>query len=134
MRIFVMLGLFGVLALCGFTEPRAENDTVRKRDVVCAKGKSETPPMLREDLAYSMTGVDCYGDLPADGFTFDYDLPEEVEFAPPGSKEATRSPASEALVNGCPDTKHSHPKGMRWDLEYSLTGLDCQGDSPDSAF
>jgi hypothetical protein len=72
--------------------------------VLCDSDPGAHAPFLRPDMAYSVTGLDCYGDP----------LPKE--------REGRRAPAGE-----CPENKHSHPPYLRSDIAWSVTGSDCEG-------
>ncbi len=80
--------------------------------VVCSDSPHAHPQFLRSDLAYSVTGVDCAGDLPQ----------------PAGEtpKIVGRGIASEKLKCGPND----HPMFLRSDLSYSVNHEDCFGDAP----
>jgi len=109
---------------------------VDKSEIVCAKGKSKTPMGLRQDLEYSFTEVDCHGDLPVDGFVYNVGLPREA--VGENNEEGERGIASETgsssdveeISRECTEDRRITPSGLRSDLAYSLTGLDCVGDLP----
>lgn len=85
---------------------RSDSDVTRnQRELVCGDSKHKTPVFLREDIAYSVMGVDCYGDAP---YT-----------QPLGS---SRIPAS---ATSC--KSYDHPPFLRADLAYGVTGVDCWG-------
>ncbi|MBI3542169.1 MAG: hypothetical protein HY075_02700 [Deltaproteobacteria bacterium] len=85
------------------------------RDMVCdLSSKHEHPLFLREDLAYSVTGVDCFGDKPEKYGNTPTDIGRKI--------------ASE-----CRNDPHAHPLYLRSDMEYSITGHDCTGDLPNES-
>ncbi|MBI3554747.1 MAG: hypothetical protein HY074_00625 [Deltaproteobacteria bacterium] len=98
----------------GEKPPTTDNENMgipqSQNKVVCSDSPHAHPQFLRSDLAYSVTGVDCAGDMPRP-------LGEE-------SKAVGRGIASEKLKCG----PYDHPMFLREDLSYSVTGQDCYGD------
>ncbi|MEW6055230.1 MAG: hypothetical protein AB1540_01335 [Bdellovibrionota bacterium] len=107
-------------------EPASEQmlSMEEKRRRYCSDTKHPTAHFLRQDLAYSILGVDCHGD-PATSYTIRYGLPHGVQ--------NLREPAA-ASKDQCDSSPHAHPMGLRSDFEYHVTGRDCQGDRPMNAF
>lgn len=77
--------------------------------LVCPENSSAHPPFLRADLAYSIFGIDCFG--------------ERVQM--PG-----RTPAGEKKDLSCDIRTYSHARFLRPDIAYGVLGIDCQGDPP----
>ena len=101
-------------------QPQSENTQTTDKEklgiteaqapAVCNNSPHAHAPFLRSDLAYSVTGVDCSGDLP-----------QPLGETP---KIVGRGIASTRLNCG----PHDHPMFLRSDLSYGITGQDCSGD------
>lgn len=86
----------------------------------CPDDKYSKPKFLRADIAYSVTGQDCHGDLPS-SYSINQGLPQDAQ---------SRAPASEKQSTCANHESWSHPLFLRQDIAYGVTGEDCYGDEP----